>query len=346
MLVHPLILQPIFRPKVWGGRHLAELLGKALPPVELIGESWECADLDASQSVVAAGPAKDKTLHELIQTWGPALTGHVKLIDGRFPLLLKFLDAAQALSIQVHPYAEPGNSPDRQAKPKHEAWYVLKADPGACIYRGLAPGATIETLRSTLTTAPGLVVEQLRRIPVKAGEAYYVPGGVAHALGAGVVVAEVQTPSDVTYRLYDFGRSRPATDAGLHIDEALACIREGIDFRPFEKRSHASSVFTTVTRLITCPNFIVEKVRLMEGCEIEIPYAEPVCWMVLAGRGEVVYGRADRQPFKVGDVVLLPATLKKPRVKAIEDCHWLEVTIPVPSDLADFPRPDASSLRG
>jgi mannose-6-phosphate isomerase len=331
MPVHPLIFKPIYRPKVWGGRRLAELLGKALPPDEAIGESWECVDLEGVQSVVAVGPAEGTTLHELVEAWGPKLTGGAKLIEERFPLLLKFLDAAQPLSIQLHPYAETASQPGRQARPKHEAWYVLKAEEGACIYRGLAPGATIETLRNTLATEPDRIVEQLRRIPVKAGEAYYVPGGVAHALGAGVVVAEVQTPSDVTYRLYDFGRSRPEADAGLHIGEALACIREGIDFGPSEKRSHASTVFTTVTRLITCPSFIVEKVRFVEGCEIEIPYAEAVCWMVLSGAGEIAYRRTDRLAFRAGDVVLLPAALEKPRVRAMDDCHLLEVTIPVPS---------------
>lgn len=344
MQVPPLIFSPVFKPKVWGGRSLADLYAKTLPPGELIGESWECSDLEDQESVVVAGSAKGKTLHELIEAWGPALTGRVKLADGRFPLLIKFLDAAKPLSIQVHPDAETAGRPGRQVKPKHEAWYVLRAEPGAAMYRGVAPGATVETLRKVMTAEPNRIVEQLRRIPLKAGEAYYLPGGTPHALSGGAVVAEIQTPSDVTYRLFDWGRTRPEADAGLHIEEALACIREGIDFAPFEKRSHVSSVFTTVTRLITSPDFIVEKVRLVEGCEIEIPYAEPVCWIVLSGAGEVVYARTGRQAFKAGDVILLPAALEQPRVRATSDCHWLEVTIPVPSDLAEFPRPDAATL--
>jgi mannose-6-phosphate isomerase len=345
MQICPVIFEPIYRPKIWGGRKLASLCGKHLPPDELIGESWECADLGATQSVVARGPAKGRTMHELVTEWGAALMGGVKLLDGRFPLLIKFLDAAQDLSIQVHPDAERARQLGGGVRAKHESWYILDAAVGAVIYRGLRSGVTLESLSAAVSARPETIIDYLNRIPVKAGEVYYLPGGVLHALGAGVVVAEIQTPSDVTYRLYDWGRVRPGADAGLHVQEGLTCIRTGIDFAPFEKRSHVTSVFNTVTRLITCPSFIIEKVRFVEGFELEIPYAEPVCWIVLAGHGEIVYGKNGRETFAAGEVVLLPAGLEHPRVKALADCQWLEVTIPVASDLADYPRPDAASLR-
>jgi mannose-6-phosphate isomerase len=345
MQTSPLIFEPIYRPKVWGGHRLARLFGKHLPPGETIGESWECADLEAGQSVVARGPAGGRTLHQLIGEWGPLLMGRVHPIDGRFPLLIKFLDAQQVLSIQVHPDAGQARQLGGAVRAKHEAWYILEAAPGAVIYRGLRPGVTPESLSAAVSADPETVVEYLNAIPVKAGDAYYLPAGVTHALGAGVVVAEIQTPSDVTYRLYDWGRTRPGADAGLHVREALACIRTNIDFAAFEKRSHVTSVFNTVTRLVTCPSFVIEKVRFVEQFELEIPYAEPVCWVVLAGQGEIGYGATGREQFSAGDVVLLPAKLDKPRVKALTDCQWLEVTIPVASDLADYPRPDAASFR-
>ncbi|HVP10356.1 MAG TPA: type I phosphomannose isomerase catalytic subunit, partial [Phycisphaerae bacterium] len=264
----PLIFEPIYKPKIWGGRRLAALLDKHLPPGELIGESWECADLEAGQSVVARGPAKGRTLHQLIEEWGPMLMGHVLLIDDRFPLLIKFLDAQQVLSIQVHPDAERARQLGGAVRAKDEAWYVLEAAPGAVIYRGLRPGVTVESLAAALAE-PDSLVDRVQTIPVKAGDSYYLPAGATHALGAGVVVAEIQTPSDVTYRLYDWGRTRPAGDAGMHVEEALACIRTDLDLGPFERRSHVTSVFNTVTRLITCPSFIIEKVRFVEQYELE-----------------------------------------------------------------------------
>jgi mannose-6-phosphate isomerase len=345
MQLCPLVFEPIFKPKVWGGRNLATLLGKHLPPGADIGESWECADLEGVQSVVARGPAKGRTLHGLIEECGPALYGRTALVEGRFPLLIKFLDAARPLSIQVHPDPQTARSLGADVRSKHEAWYVIHAEAGAVIYRGLRRGVTVETLRRTLSDQPQAVVDCLQSIPVKAGDAYYLPGGTLHALGAGVVVAEVQTPSDVTYRLFDWGRTRPAADAGLHVEQALAYIRAGVDFGPFEKRSHVTGVFCTVTRLITCPSFIVEKVRFVEEYEMDVPYAEPVCWIVLAGRGEIRFADNQLETFSAGEVVLLPAGLEHPKVKALTDCQWLEVSVPVPSDLAAYSRPDRAYLQ-
>lgn len=340
----PLVFQPICKPKVWGGRNLERLLGKSLPPDEPIGETWECADLPDAQSVVARGPAKGKTLHELVESWGKDLLGRADPVDGRFPLLLKFLDAAQDLSIQVHPDAETARRLGGDVRVKHEAWYVIDAAPDAAIYRGLKPGVSLEQLADAVRQAPAAVIDHLNRIPVRPGRTYYLPSGTLHALGAGVVVAEIQTPSDTTYRLYDWDRVRPDSDAGLHIDEALACIRTDVDPAAFEKKSHVGDVFTTVTRLVSCPSFTIEKVRFTAGVEQEIPYAELVCWMVLDGRGEIRHGNSGVESFAKGDTVILPAALDRARLETAEDCTWLEITIPTKSDLAAFPRPDRREL--
>jgi mannose-6-phosphate isomerase len=335
----PLVFEPIFRPKVWGGRNLANLLGKRLPEGQAIGESWECADLPASQSVVSRGPAAGRTLHDLIDEWRADLTGRAELAAGRFPLLIKFLDAADALSVQVHPAAGAG-----PLEVKEEAWYVLHARAGAVIYRGLRPGISPQALAETLAAEPARVVDLLQPLPARPGDSFALPAGTVHALGAGIVVAEVQTPSDTTYRLYDWGRARPGDDGGLHVEQALACVRTPIDFAPLEKRSHVTSVFTTVTRLITCPAFVIEKVRFVADVEQDIPYAEPVCWIVLEGRGEILHAGGAEQ-FSRGDVVLLPAGLRQGRLRTMEACTWLEVTLPVPSDLAGLPHPGPEQLR-
>jgi mannose-6-phosphate isomerase len=324
----PIVLEPIFKPKVWGAQNLARVLGKTLPSDGRYGESWECADLENAQSVVARGPAKGKTLNELVRTWGPALLGRAKPVDGRFPLLIKFLDAEENLSVQVHPDPETAKRLGGDVRVKHEAWHVIDAREGACIYRGLVPGATVDDLRRAMRDRPEAILDYLQKIPVKAGQTFHLPSGTLHALGAGVLVAEIQTPSDVTYRLYDWGRVRPAADAGMHIDEGLACIRTGIDISQFEKRSHVSSVWTTVTRLVKCPSFTIERVRFSGGVEQQIPYAELVCWVVLEGDAEILYGTDGRETFTRGDVVILPAELRDARLKTQTDCQWLEVTIP------------------
>lgn len=346
MPVSTLILTPLFREKIWGGRNLYALLDKALPANVPIGESWECADLPNGQSVVARGPHKGRTLGELVREWGPKLTGRAPLQDGRFPLLIKFLDAAQNLSIQVHPRPD---DPDGRLKPagiKHEAWHILQAAPGAMIYRGLAAGVTLDDLRRAAETNPETVPSLLRAYAVRPGQTYYIPSGTIHAMGAGVVAAEIQTPSDTTYRLFDWGRRRPDGDAGLHIEQSLAAIQTNVDPTAFERRSHVAGIFTTVTRLVDSPSFRIEKVRMTADVEQDIPYAELVVWIVLEGSGEITSGRGEVGTFRKGEVVILPAALTNAKLKTTSDCVWLEVTIPVPSDLAEFPHPSKESLAG
>ena len=245
--------------------------------------------------------------------------GHVQLVEGRFPLLIKFLDAAQSLSVQVHPT-------------KHEAWYVLAADPGGIVYHGLEPGINAETFREAMLT--GRIEGVLRRIVVKPGRCYYLPSGTAHALGAGVLVAEIQTPSDITYRAYDWGRIDPKTGRPreLHLEQAIECI----DFdhpapRPMQERSHVASTWTAVTRLVTCPSFTIEKVRTAEGARQQIPYGEPVVWVILDGQGLIEWGRGgEPTPFRPGNVLLLPAELPAEAcVQVTAAAQWLEVTVPV-----------------
>jgi len=342
MKLCPLIFQPIFKPKIWGGRNLATLLDKTLPEGVSIGESWECADLESAQSVVARGPARGRTLHELVTEWGSRLLGRARPVHGRFPLLIKFLDATEPLSIQVHP---DSNVEGAGIASKDEAWFILQAEPAAIIYRGLRKGVTMAALEQALRERPASIVDLLEVIRVRAGDAFYLPAGTIHALGGGIAVAEVQMPSDTTYRLYDWDRQRPDDDAGLHIAPALAAIRTHIDSAAHEKRSHVTSVFTTVTRLITCPSFVVEKVRFVEGIEQDIPYAELVCWIVLEGRGEIHYGAGEKETFARGEVVVLPAELDRARLKTLTPCSWLEVTIPVASDLSGIPRPPPDTIR-
>lgn len=336
--LYPLLFEPIYKAKVWGGRAM-ENLGRTLPgaPVNLIGESWELADISqsstsgggggAERSIIANGPLAGQTLHQLIAHYGEQLLGRLPLTpEGEFPLLVKFLDANENLSVQVHPSPEYA-AQHADAHLKSEAWYIVEAQPNAAIYKGVKEGVTPEALRQALAANDTKAVEELLiRVPVKAGDCHYLPSGTCHALGGGILVAEVQTPSDTTYRVFDWGR----TGRELHVDQAMACIEFGpANVRRYEKRSHIAGVFTTVSRLVTCEFFRIEKIRMSESYEQEIPYDQPTIWMVLQGSGTITPNNgADPVDFKKGQTLLIPAHMAEARVKLHADTVWLEVTFP------------------
>ncbi len=335
MDVCPLVFEPILKRRIWGGRRL-ESLGKRLPADVPIGESWELADLEEDQSLARGGLATGRTLRWLVENWGDDLLGGANLFEGRFPLLIKFLDAAQNLSVQVHPDETMARKLGGDVRVKNEAWYVIHAEPDGAIYYGLNDGVGRSAFAAAITQ--GRVAETLRRVPVRTGDCYYLPSGTVHALGRGVMVAEVQTPSDITYRVYDWDRVDAATGSPreLHVEQALECIHFGAGL-PRQERAHVASVWTTVTRLVTCESFIIERVRMCEGLEQAIPYGGMVVWIVLEGRGEIEYHQgAKPMIFGTGDTVLLPAGLNEARIKVLQDAMWLEVTLPQASDPARF----------
>jgi len=346
MTVYPLIFQPIFKRKIWGGRKLETRLHKTLPPGEPIGESWEVADLEDDQSVVANGPARGQTLGQLVREWGSDLLGGAALFEGRFPLLIKFLDATDTLSVQVHPSAEMAARLGGRVRVKHEAWYVLDAENDGFIYRGVRPGVDADAFRRAVDRKS--VETVLNRIAVRKGHCYYLPSGTVHALGAGVTVAEVQTPSDITYRVYDWDRVDPAAGSPrtLHLDEAMQCISFAPAGDDAESREHVASVWTAVTTLVRGDAFTIERVRMIEGIDQPLPYAEMVIWIVLDGAGRITTDATNEPtPFSTGDTVLLPAALSGAKVQTLKPCLWLEVTVPVRSSLTGFERPERERPR-
>lgn len=344
-MLYPLKFKPRFVEKIWGGRKLNTVLNKTLPSDKPIGESWELYDfppgvVDSSKDWVSAevanGPLAGRTLHSLVAEFGAALCADVKLVGahgstaltagGQFPILIKFLDAREDLSVQVHPpqeYADkhPG------AHLKTEAWYVMQHEPGARILKGLMPGVTKARFEAQIKD--GTVESAIKSIPVKVGDCHFLPSGTVHALGAGILCAEVQTPSDTTFRVFDFNRLENGKPRKLHIQESLECIDFSGKPEPQQKRSHSASYFTTVTRLVTCPFFNIEKVRFTEGVEETVPYDQPVVWMMLEGEAQVkVDDVKEPTTLKKGETVLLPARMKNPVIKTMSDCQWLEVTFP------------------
>src|SRR5262245_25795845 len=221
--IPPLRFHTFLRPMVWGGRRLGALLGKELGPDALYGESWELSDHPLHRSVVAQGPLAGKTLRELMEADAAGLLGRAAKGHTTFPWLVKFLDAADWLSVQVHPDAEAVRRLWPGEGSKTEAWFVLEASPGSRIYAGLLPGVDEPSLRRAL--AAGAVTGCLHSFEPRPGDSVFLPAGTVHAVGGGVLLAELQQTSDATFRLFDWNRLDGSGQARLlHVEESLACI--------------------------------------------------------------------------------------------------------------------------
>ncbi|MDC0159935.1 class I mannose-6-phosphate isomerase [Gemmatimonadales bacterium] len=337
MPLYPLLLAPIYKEKVWGGRGL-EQLGRVLPggPDTLIGESWELADLsmtspsggggEAARSVIRNGPLMKRTFGDVTKDFGPVVSGTMQLSpDGSFPLLLKYLDARENLSVQVHPSgAYAAEHPDVHCK--SEAWYVVAADPGAKIYRGVIEGVDHERFQKALQD--GSITTLLRSEPAKPGQCIYLPSGTVHALGGGVLVAEVQTASDTTFRVFDWGR----TDRELHVDEALACVDFSVAKYDTVKAGRGVEVDGgwLMRPLVSCEHFQMHEWTARRGESTSFVSGELHVLMVIRGAAMISWGDQKSRTLTVaaGDTVVLPAGLASAEVRAEIDLTLLEVTQP------------------
>lgn len=329
---YPLLFKPIYKEKIWGGRAL-EQLGKKLPAANLIGESWEVADLgltsvsggggSSAHSAVINGPLAGKTLHDLLQSDCSAVLGTLPLTSrGEFPLLIKYLDARQNLSVQVHPSNEYAKT-HPEAHLKNEAWYIVSAQKNAVIYKGVKKGVTKEQFRQAIES--GDLESLLIKINVKPGQCHYLPSGTCHALGAGVVVAEVQTPSDTTFRVFDWGR----TKRQLHIDQALECIKFGpADTQKYEPDQHLKKGDTQLARLVQCEHFIIESYTATSNSAIALEEGKLAIWMCLCGSGKLQNRNGYCLDFSAGDTVLIPASMKGGMAQTHQQTKWLRITIP------------------
>ncbi|HKD36339.1 MAG TPA: type I phosphomannose isomerase catalytic subunit [Pirellulales bacterium] len=299
--LYPLRFEPIFRRYIWGGRRLATVLDKSIGSESDYAESWEVVDHHSENSRVAAGPLGGSSLNEIVGRFGAELFGSQPPL-ARFPLLFKFLDANAPLSVQVHPNDAQAARLSPSDAGKTEAWIILTAEPGSVIYAGLKRGFGRAALEREI--ARGTVELCLNRFEPKAGDCILLPAGTLHAIGAGLLIAEIQQSSDTTYRLFDWNRVGPdGNPRPLH-------VREALDVIDFERGPIAPTVPMPtdrqyVTRLTACDKFVVDR------CEIALPRE-------IAGDGRfhilsviegsvTVDGDPSGRPLPMGETILLPA---------------------------------------
>jgi len=320
-LKQPLYLQPILMDRVWGGNRLPTLFGRPATPDKVIGESWELADRPEAQSAVVDSATPGVTVRQLLEQYPEQILGQALAArrPARFPLLVKYIDAGQTLSVQVHP--DDQGAAAHHDRGKAECWVVVHAEPGARIIRGLKPGTTRAQLEQELTK--GKVEDVLHVFEPHVGDVVALPPGMVHALGAGLIVAEVQQNSDLTFRLYDHNRvDRNGNGRKLHIAEALDAIRfdgSGSEFpgnvaadtwTPLYRRRRAG---VTVEHILQGQYFDLFRYRLAPGARmaLEALPTAPRVLMAIAG-----VGRLGRQVIKGGQTVLLPAAARAMAVSA------------------------------
>jgi mannose-6-phosphate isomerase len=317
---YPLKFYPILKEKVWGGSKLKQLFSKASGT--FIGESWELSGVSGDISVVSNGALKGKTLSDLIEDFTNEILGEkvATKFDNKFPLLFKFIDANQDLSIQLHPN-------DRLAKKRHnsvgktEMWYIIQAERDARLIMGFNQRMDETSYKKAL--AENKIVEILNSIPVKAGDSFFIAPGTVHAIGAGVVLAEIQQTSDITYRIFDW--DRPGTDGEmreLHTELAL----KAIDYNTSETEIKYTETLNTPVLLKTTPFFETNKLVLSEAIERDVSALDSfVVYMCIEGEGEIAIGGASEKILK-GETILIPAEADTIKIST-QSATFLEVYI-------------------
>jgi len=308
-MLYPFKFKPIYKEKIWGGDNLRKYLNKDIKSGSKIGESWEVADHFEDNSVIINGELKGETLNNVLKEYGRELLG-TKPEDRylkRFPLLIKFIDANDKLSVQVHPNDENANKNENGEFGKTEMWYIVHAEPGAKLIAGLKPGTTKEEFKELIESNE--LENVLHKVKVKTGDVIFIPAGRVHAIMPGLVINEIQQNSDVTYRVYDWGRvGFDGKPRPLHIEKALNVINFD-DFAPEPARLHFSSVGTNVMSLLTkCLYFQVEKYILNEKMKFVSDKSSFNIFSVIDGYG-ILNWESKELELNKGETILIPAAI-------------------------------------
>ncbi|MGM0498409.1 MAG: type I phosphomannose isomerase catalytic subunit [Bacteroidota bacterium] len=323
--VYPFKFEPIYKEKIWGNQKLRTVLNKDIPGDKKIGESWEISAVQGDTSIVKNGYLAGNSLQELIEVYMADLVGE-KIYETygiEFPLLIKFIDATDVLSIQVHP-------DDELAKKRHKAfgktemWYVVQADEGAELISGFNQEMDKETYLKHLNN--NTLPEILNNEKVKAGDVFYLPSGRVHAIGAGILLAEIQQTSDITYRIFDWNRmGADGKPRELHTDLAL----DAIDYKYYGKyRTDYEAEKNESANLVSCQYFTTNILEVDQEIEKDwITTDSFVIYMCLEGKAEFEYDEEDRVEIEAGETVLIPASIDHLKYIPRKYAKFLEVYI-------------------
>ncbi len=319
--LYPLKFKTIFKDKIWGGNKIKTILDKDFSPLPNCGETWEISGVKSDVSVIANGPLSGTSLAELLETSKGELVGEkvYQRFGNEFPLLVKFIDANEDLSIQVHP-------DDKLAKERHnsfgktEMWYVIQADEGATLISGF--NQEVDKAKYLEKFNEGKLNDILNKEEVVAGDVFFLPAGRVHTIGKGLLIAEIQQTSDITYRIYDFDR---VDDKGnkreLHVEEAL----DAIDYTFYDNyKTRYIPAKNEVVKVAECPYFTTNVLDFTENTFRDYSSLDSfVIHVCLEGSYVLNYG-SEELPVNMGDCILIPATTKQVELNSAKGFKILE----------------------
>ncbi len=315
-------LSPAFQGYLWGGTKLRDVYGKKCD-LEKVAESWELSTHPAGESRIDGGEYDGLTLNQYFEKLGKGVLGKNAGAFERFPVLIKFIDAKDPLSIQVHPSDEYALRVEHEYG-KTEMWYVMDCDPGAFLYFGVNRPVTKEEFRQRIEN--NTVLEVLNKVEVHPGDVFFIKSGTIHAIGAGILICEIQQNSNCTYRVYDYDRrGADGKPRELHVEKALAVS----NFQPSDTSSHAGQPEAvsggTVQKLGTCKYFETEKLQVESSMELNVGEDSFVSLIVTQGSGTAA-GEENTLSFRAGDSLFLPAGAGK--VTLTGPCTLVKTVVP------------------
>jgi len=317
---YPLRLRAVMKDKVWGGRNLERLLGKSLPPGAQIGETWEAWE----GCVIENGAHQGRTLQSLIDRDPEGILGSAD--EKRFPLLFKFIDAHQDLSVQVHPDDARAQSMEYQPFGKTEAWYILDAEPGAALILGFKHDVKLEEVVAGIQNKT--LVDLLAFVPVRTGDVVLVPAGTVHAIGRGIVLAEIQENSDITYRLYDWDRQNKGRE--LHIEQSLRVLAGKHIPEPKIPSIKLRRAQFDEQFLVACRYFALTHWKLDQRADGLTTNGKFQILSIIDGVADVLFGPRFASSLSVGQgqTLVLPASLGAYSISPVKPCKILRAFVP------------------
>ena len=319
-VIYPYQLKPVIKEKIWGGRNLETVVGKQLPPNQMIGETWEAWE----GCIVENGSYQGLTLDAVIDRDAAGVLGSASVGGRRFPLLFKFIDAQDDLSVQVHPDDTQAQAMENYPFGKTESWYILHAEPGAKLILGFNREVTPDEIATSIKN--NTLVNLLASVPVQRGDVLFVPAGTVHAIGKGVVLAEIQENSDITYRLYDWGREAKGRE--LHIAQSLKVL----DYAALAEQRMPPLVVHHPRfdqhYLVACRYFVLELLHMRQPTPALALNGKFQIFTIIGGDAEISYGDGLKIAARQGQTFLLPAQLGSYGIVPRAECRVLRGYVP------------------